>query len=433
MAVSFKVPKSPSRDIFVIDNFMGVDLTNTGSNIEENRSPNAENMVRYVPGKVRKRTGYSVQVEFSKGVNVNRALGTDDEEQVFELEYTGGYDWYQLYDVADGMPINTEIFYEFDYCVEGSANFYVTGSVILNDTGGEWLHASGSTKNTTNYFSKVQASPRNSEDAVLKIKNLSIMRGVNDDYYWKPAPEDDGRKFILTPETSVVYGHHALRTGKKQGDFVTNVNRALGTSSSYQTFADHVLCDLGETIPEGKTVHIGFDYENDTGSTCYIRACANPEPGYYMSGDEITTIQTGTDSVEMDYTAGNNFSLITIESTSVKIKNFIICYATDDDFEWSAAPEDNGAVFDVDNVYQRTGDNTAIFSSKTETQVFPAATRTSVYCPVSIQQSTTAVDDDLTIVDFEVAITVSKNVNNVLTPVGIDGYSVKLVDSASAG
>ena len=79
MAVSFKVPASPKKSIFVIDEFKGVDLTNTGSNIDEIRSPNAENMVRFVPGKVRKRTGYHTKVEFSDRKDVNRALNTSDE------------------------------------------------------------------------------------------------------------------------------------------------------------------------------------------------------------------------------------------------------------------------------------------------------------------------------------------------------------------
>lgn len=58
MAVTFKIPSSPKRNVAEIDNFLGVDLTNTGSNVSELRSPNAPNMIRDVPGKVRKRMGY---------------------------------------------------------------------------------------------------------------------------------------------------------------------------------------------------------------------------------------------------------------------------------------------------------------------------------------------------------------------------------------
>lgn len=68
MAVSFKVPASPKRSIFNIDSFMGVDMTNNGTSVDERMSPNAPNMIREVPGKVRKRMGYKVEKDFGKGV-----------------------------------------------------------------------------------------------------------------------------------------------------------------------------------------------------------------------------------------------------------------------------------------------------------------------------------------------------------------------------
>lgn len=67
MAVNFSVPASPKKNVIEIDNFLGVDLTNTGSNIEETRSPNAPNIIRDVPGKIRKRTGYQTIKQFEEG------------------------------------------------------------------------------------------------------------------------------------------------------------------------------------------------------------------------------------------------------------------------------------------------------------------------------------------------------------------------------
>ena len=58
MAVSFNVPKSPAKSILTIDNFQGVDFTNSPANIDTSKSPNAVNMIRDVPGKVRKCMGY---------------------------------------------------------------------------------------------------------------------------------------------------------------------------------------------------------------------------------------------------------------------------------------------------------------------------------------------------------------------------------------
>lgn len=56
--ISFKVPARPETSILVMDQFLGVDLTNHPTNISPAMSPNAPNMIRDVPGKVRKAMGY---------------------------------------------------------------------------------------------------------------------------------------------------------------------------------------------------------------------------------------------------------------------------------------------------------------------------------------------------------------------------------------
>lgn len=57
---TIKLPSSsaPSMSQVRIETFLGVDLTNQASNVDEYKSPNAENMIRDVPGKVRKRMGW---------------------------------------------------------------------------------------------------------------------------------------------------------------------------------------------------------------------------------------------------------------------------------------------------------------------------------------------------------------------------------------
>lgn len=54
----FPIPASTPRSVFKIETFKGVDLNSSPSNVEIYRSPNAPNMMRDVPGKVRKRQGY---------------------------------------------------------------------------------------------------------------------------------------------------------------------------------------------------------------------------------------------------------------------------------------------------------------------------------------------------------------------------------------
>ena len=51
MAVTFDVPSSPKRSVAVIDEFLGVDFTNSPSNVDLKKSPNGVNMIRDVPGK----------------------------------------------------------------------------------------------------------------------------------------------------------------------------------------------------------------------------------------------------------------------------------------------------------------------------------------------------------------------------------------------
>lgn len=73
MATKFNIPKSPARNIINIDTFEGVDFTNSPANIEDSKSPNALNMIRDVPGKVRKRMGYELHKDYSiflKPINI---------------------------------------------------------------------------------------------------------------------------------------------------------------------------------------------------------------------------------------------------------------------------------------------------------------------------------------------------------------------------
>ena len=449
MAVSFKVPKSPKRDIFVIDNFMGVDLTNTGSNIDETRSPNAENMVRYVPGKVRKRMGYSVPVEFSDGKDVNRAINTSDEYVDIEFDENGDI-VYTMYD-----DHTNKCFLHFWLSYVGDYTIYV-----VNKDNSSWSFQAVATEEEPmedesrviyNYdcapyggYSHLKIHKNSSgENDYCKIKSLRMSHATHattrSEYSrgtaWKPAPEDEGRKFILTSETRPVYGHHTLRTGKKQGDFVTNVNRALGTSDEYVTYTwSEMLYKLGETIPEEKTVHVHFDYDC-TSSYAEIIACISGINS--AQGDVITTIYSGTGTYDEDYTAEDNFSFISLVGyggdNEVKIKNFSLCYAVDDDFEWKAAPEDSGAVFDIDSVYQTTGDNTAIYTSYTDDPIHINVTSAYILDTVAIQQSTTAVKNALTIIEFDFSFTANKTVGGTqLEELPIESCSVMCAGSEIA-
>ena len=65
MAIRFSIPDSPKRSVLTIDTFYGVDFTNSPAAVDEFKSPNAKNMIRDVPGKVRKCMGYHQISSFS--------------------------------------------------------------------------------------------------------------------------------------------------------------------------------------------------------------------------------------------------------------------------------------------------------------------------------------------------------------------------------
>ncbi len=86
MAVSFKTPASPKRSVLTVDEFLGVDFTNSPTTVDIKKSPNAVNMVRDVPGKVRKSMGWRTISEYKdesgKPLKINGChcvRGDDDE------------------------------------------------------------------------------------------------------------------------------------------------------------------------------------------------------------------------------------------------------------------------------------------------------------------------------------------------------------------
>lgn len=123
MPVTFKIPSSPKKSILTIDEFMGVDFTNSPANIEENKSSEAINMIRDVPGKIRKRMGYEVVKDYESG-NVNGYHFR--REDIYNgndrpLIHIGDKIYYYKADLdddgeiikdADGNPIYTEAVYD---------------------------------------------------------------------------------------------------------------------------------------------------------------------------------------------------------------------------------------------------------------------------------------------------------------------------------
>lgn len=116
--VSFKVPASPQKSIQTIDTFLGVDFTNSPANVDITKSPNAPNMIRDVPGKVRKSLGWEVVKTY--------ALTEEPEEEgeepiVTPLKING-------YHAMRG---------DNEYIIHAGTNFYHGDDLIYSDANDE--------------------------------------------------------------------------------------------------------------------------------------------------------------------------------------------------------------------------------------------------------------------------------------------------------
>ena len=363
MAVSFKVPKSPKRDIAATDAFLGVDLTNTGANIEGYRSPHAPNMVRLVPGKVRKRMGYYKEVLFGTKTNVNFAKDTSAKEQEIVITSDDTATWVKIYDLIQTLSCGSSapLYLDFDYKSEDTFN--IVNSSVEVTASEEWEHIS-----TTVYFTEdtdvedIKFFSDNVQD--IYIKNFSAMVERTEDYEWSPAPEF----FVEREKNDPIYGVHYLRNGKDsfEGDRIVNVNRALDTSDEYVEkhtlqvnpmfpFLDPAYV-IEETPGIGVTVTVDFDYTNlDTDIYGYLYAQDYEFliPASLSREEHIT--QTFTiNSPEVDERTLNYFWFQRIgsgQSITLSVKNFSVVYEKNSNYEWSPAPEDENEKFHFEDMY----------------------------------------------------------------------------------
>jgi len=380
MAVSFKVPKSPKRSIFVIDEFMGVDLTNSGANIEETRSPNAENMVRNVPGKVRKRTGYKTKITISDGTDVNRALGTSDEW--IEVPCDGTRVEFEI--ATDDEPITAPYYevvmygigtFHFGFtCVDGYDDYKTrTGTDEAPYDDDFWSYAQRDYSSHGGIKKFYIENVSNDPDDVLRVKQLRLFRKTSysfDDFetkaLWKAAPEDNGGIFKLESTTPPIWGFHKLRAGVFDGNRVVNVNRALATSDSFVTYtltpnryeaiygiANAIYGDSTRKTP----MYVEFDYISD--ASVFVRIAGTVSSGAWMENTSgLAKHFSGMiEAGEPGYASTVSFWSST--AANVQIKNFSLMYEKNDLYQWSAAPEDVGEEFHESDVYNIKSKNYA--------------------------------------------------------------------------
>lgn len=369
MSVTFKVPSSPKKNIFAIDEFLGVDLTNSGANIDEVRSPNAPNMVRYVPGKVRKRTGYQTNVLFAPPTNVNRALDTSASEREFILPANDDEHIYTVLYYLDGTyPTGTTLYVDFWYKCDKA--WWDGLTVTTHSASEEWTHYVATIQTTwgANRFYADQSGLHNESEAHLYIKEFAVMTAKDSSYVWSKHPN----LYCETASNSPIYGCHVLKTGTFDGNRVTNVNRALNTSSEWDSFSLTYGDDYTDIYVTADDLHragvrakIEFDYSLENGDV-WVNTLGGVVALEDNQGEEEHSSSIMSSSPE--------FFKIRVKSVNgnpvFKIKNCSVMYDKDNLYQWSPAPEDNGGTFHTEDLWLTgTRDYSLMDSHYAETEV----------------------------------------------------------------
>jgi len=131
MPVSFSVPKSPEKSVYQINEFKGVDFSNSPANIDDNKSPNAINMIRDVPDKIRKRMGYEVIKTFEDGGNINGVhYRREDDTEIYHVGTKMYKDDEVIYEGANDAISHSWQFNTNLYIMDGKAMLKYDGETL---------------------------------------------------------------------------------------------------------------------------------------------------------------------------------------------------------------------------------------------------------------------------------------------------------------
>lgn len=267
MAVSFNIPASPKRSVITIDDFMGCDFTNSPASADINKSPNCVNMIRDVPGKVRKCMGYE-QVEqhdsnqfpyclnmIKAGEDIVRINNSSDSSNYCEIvenkirfgRGSTSTDYFNVKIPITYLDADTADLYSLSYSED------IMPVMKTDDT------------NTDGHLVRIEYRTENSE---LLLYIMCIFRegdGTLTDWitYKLPKGWNKEERYLEWTEVYSIYGFHRLHNDDvgvvhasnylTRGDKVL-YDRALDERSKSWEFDDHLYIVDGK-----KLLRYGFD------------------------------------------------------------------------------------------------------------------------------------------------------------------------------
>lgn len=125
----FSTPNAPGRSVLTVEEFWGVDYTNSPAGVDPRRSPDAPNMIRDVPGKVRKSMGWQTVKSYPARINGVHFRRSDTQGLVH-----AGARLYQgdtlLYSAANDERSRSWQFGDCLYILDGKALLEWDGSAV---------------------------------------------------------------------------------------------------------------------------------------------------------------------------------------------------------------------------------------------------------------------------------------------------------------
>ena len=224
MAVQFKVPKTVPRSISVVDEFLGVDFTNSSAAIDIRRTANGQNMIRSVPGKVRKSMGWTTQKTYT-------------EEKINGCHFLRGEETYlihagtKLYNgntvVYSGLNDERSMSWEFDkklYIVDGKK------MIVVSKNGSTY---SALTVDSVAYIPTLTIS-KDPSGGGTAYEDLNLLQpGFTESFLGQAGVTEYSLSFgglDATPVTAQVLSAQGEWVDKTEGTHFT-VNRTTGTVS----------------------------------------------------------------------------------------------------------------------------------------------------------------------------------------------------------
>lgn len=144
MATQFNIPKSPNKQVYTTDTFLGADFTSEASTVDDTKSPNCENMIRSVPGKIRKRMGYEEVVDYGQPIYGVHYYSADDTylvhagHSLYDMGGKRGRQWVRVFNIEKADSIS-ELQSYYDNLLGSSYVYGTVNSYSVRDLTRTWI------------------------------------------------------------------------------------------------------------------------------------------------------------------------------------------------------------------------------------------------------------------------------------------------------